>query len=352
MTLTLASLEKIQDWDQVPTILVVDHTANCFGNEMQFLLANEWTLDERKRQVVFSVTDAREANVDASLKVQVYPVDTSKGSSDGIDINQFGGDEVFPWWSDEDESGADEKPSVTPAEGEIGAMGFNRTIVYPYKFDQDLTGQYYIGTSGAFLDCQSCSVRGELDLVVEIRGSLRIGGTFKLSVYVTGSVAGAFKLSGGLKGHTSDGRMTLFYRDFFPYDIPGLFEMDPSFQIYAYASVSTDEALTFNTSIVAQAKNFQVQLIKVGHDSITGSSKVEQIQDLSITTEGPTVVSLDSGRASIDLKTRMAIVPELDITYKVMGQRRQKVTIFLEKRLNRDAYANSLPAGRWIFECH
>ena len=312
---SLDSLHHVLSWAQTPILLVVDHTFDCHDGQVAFLHASSWDVNESSKEIVFKTQPARESGIDGKIKIQLASVNLDKI----IDINDFGGDLLDFGDLDEPSSGQPEEPPL------------NRTLVYPYKFNFNLNRRFSIGTTNAYVDCQPCTVKGEIDLVIVIVGSLR-SDYFGMASYITGDIKGTFDLAAGLQGNTFNDKITLFQREFAPFELPGVIYIDPFMSLYAHASLTTDAELSFKSALSAEAQNFNVKIVSIG-DQIP----ITSVRDVDALTFEPTkatdMTMAPPTTGAVDVETRLSLLPELEVKYKMMGYPKQQVNF-----MNQESY--------------
>ena len=213
-----------------------------------------------------------------------------------------------------------DEPSFT----DDGGAASNRTLVYPFTFDKDIMRRFDIGSSGAYLDCKLCHVHGDVDLVIILRGSIK-GRDFGIHAFVAADFNGKFDIGAGLKGKTLDDRVTLWHTDLTSFEMPGLFEVRPSVSVYGFINLTSEEDITFTTTLEAKARNFKLDLLRLGKGGDV-EPKLQDVESLEIVSSGTSYLSAES-KGSLHVNTATGIIPDLEVRYKFIGQPRSRLEV-------------------------
>lgn len=200
----------------------------------------------------------------------------------------------------------------------------NRTFVYPIRFDKYFNSQFDIAHSKAYLECAQCYIQGEVDLTVEMNTSL-FSSDFSVEAYVSGGIHGKFKIQGGIHGLTAGDKTSLFRLGFPPITVPGVFELNPAFAINAFVDVSANQEVSFSTQYQTFAKDFKVNLLRLG--KARSKSVMEQEPTTSIDVLNPWDV-FASHYDDINVSVKLAVGPTLELGYSMMANDPEMVRFF------------------------
>lgn len=289
LTLMISDQDVVDSWpesDQL--ILFLDQNHEC-PHEVPIYVSKSWS--KEGSSLTFKTELAKSAGVDGDIQIVVRPtyfkdLYTNSGY-DGYDFDDS--DEIV-----------------------------NRTKVYPYRFDYNIERIFDFGSSGTFLKCEPCHVKGELDLVFTAQGTIL--NDFQASSYIAGTITGSFRVGAGLQNKMAADTITLFRYALPAVELPGIFYLAPAFAVYGVATLDSDEEINLNLGLMSHAKDFHVTLMSLGHKK-EASATLDEISRLETKTMGQSAVNVKTPvrDAHSDFGVAMSIRPQLELGYKVMG---------------------------------